>query len=99
MPEIKFDNFHLDVPDIIVVTPREDDDDVFDLITSQFVGRYNNTAPILLDTYDRSTQTFVGGKQNLYPNKLINMQGRPLKLGLMNYKPYTIWFPTVCVYM
>lgn len=88
----------LDVPDIIIITPRINDDEIMDLISSKFVGRYNNSDPILIDSFNCSTQTFLNGNYNLFPNKLLNLEGRIVKLTLMNYAPYTIWIPTVINY-
>lgn len=66
------------------------DEHSFDLITSQFVGRFNNTSPILLDTFYGRNTTFKQNA-NLFPDKLSNLKQRVVRLALFNYIPYTVW--------
>ncbi|XP_059608153.1 uncharacterized protein LOC132255993 [Phlebotomus argentipes] len=81
-----------DVPNILLIIPsttsrhNADDGESFDLVTSPFAGRFNNTHPILLDVFGNSTLT---SDANLFPDKLQNLQQRHLRLSLFNYKPYT----------
>lgn len=72
------------------------DENSFDLITSQFVGRFNNTSPMLLDTFYGRNTTFKQNA-NLFPDKLSNLQQRVVRLALFNYKPYTVWEEVVSV--
>lgn len=62
----------------------------FDLITSQFVGRYNNTDPRLLDTFDGAAGKF-SENSDLFPDKFSKLQGRTMRIALFNYNPYAIW--------
>lgn len=89
-----------DIPNILIISPsfRKNDNKnqvnidgtLFDLITSQFVGRYNNTDPRLLDRYDISNGKFTGNL-DLFPEKFSNLQGRIMRIALFNYMPYAIW--------
>ncbi|XP_037033035.1 glutamate receptor 1-like [Bradysia coprophila] len=78
-----------DVPNILIIMPNIDENS-FDLITSQFVGRFNNTSPMLLDTFYGRNTTFKQNA-NLFPDKLSNLQQRVVRLALFNYKPYSVW--------
>lgn len=93
-----------DVPNILIITasqasvakgdsvpePLTNEGNSFDLITSQFVGRFNNTSPLLLDTFYGQNATFKQNA-NLFPDKLSNLEQRIVRLALFNYKPYTVW--------
>lgn len=72
------------------------DENSFDLITSQFVGRFNNTSPMLLDTFYGRNTTFKQNA-NLFPDKLSNLQQRVVRLALFNYKPYSVWEEVVSI--
>lgn len=48
-----------------------------------------------MDTYDCSTETLLNGSRDLFPNKLLNLEGGELKLTLLTYQPYTVWTVTV----
>ena len=69
---------------------------LYDLITHQFVGRFNNTSPILLDTFYGRNTTFKQNA-NLFPDKLSNLEQRIVRLALFNYKPYTVWEEVVSI--
>lgn len=88
----------VDVPRILIITPIENDNVNFHLITSRFVGKTNHSFPIILDTYDGQNGTLVSGATNLFPNKMLNLQGRYFKVGLARYEPYTAWTSTVGFY-
>uniref|UniRef100_A0A1B0CF97 Uncharacterized protein n=1 Tax=Lutzomyia longipalpis TaxID=7200 RepID=A0A1B0CF97_LUTLO len=80
-----------DVPNVLLVIPSTRDDDEndgesFDLVTSSFAGRFNNTHPIVLDHFGAAN---FARNTNLFPDKLSNLQRRNLRLALFNYKPYT----------
>lgn len=95
----------IDVPNILIITQHEQeytngndeyDENSFDLITSQFVGRFNNTSAILLDTFYGRNTTFKQNA-NLFPDKLSNLEQRVVRLALFNYNPYSIWKEVVSV--
>lgn len=67
----------------------------YNLITPQFVGRYNNTNPWLLNTIDESNE--LSTNTDLFPDKFKNLQQRPIRLALFNYNPYSIWQEVVCL--
>ncbi|GAB0092010.1 hypothetical protein DMENIID0001_069460 [Sergentomyia squamirostris] len=87
-----------DVPNVLLIIPSTasttssalslDDGKSFDLVTSSFVGRFNNTQPIFLDKFSVSSQNFTTAT-HLFPDKLNNLQQRHLRLSLFNYKPYS----------
>lgn len=89
-----------DIPNILIISPSSSEDaspnseiidgTSFDLISSQFYGRYNNSNPRLLDTFNVEKGIFVENV-NLFADKLSNLQGRQMRVALFNYKPYTIW--------
>lgn len=89
-----------DIPNILIISPStrkntnpnqiNSDGTLFDLITSQFVGRYNNTDPRLLDAFDVTTGKF-SKNTNLFPDKFSKLQGRTMRIALFNYNPYAIW--------
>lgn len=89
-----------DIPNILIITPSARkstngrrinvEGTSFDLITSQFIGRYNNTDPRLLDTFDITSGKFVENVE-LFPEKFSNLQGRIMRIALFNYMPYAIW--------
>ncbi len=89
-------NNFTDVPNILIIMPNIDENS-FDLITSQFVGRFNNTSPMLLDTFYGRNTTFKQNA-NLFPDKLSNLQQRVVRLALFNYKPYSVWEEVVSVW-
>lgn len=69
----------------------------YDIITTKFVGRHNQTEAIVLDRFYDVGNRFEKGNVNLFANKILNLDGRLLKLGIMNYIPFGIWKNTVCV--
>lgn len=79
-----------DVANVLIIKMKNGQDDSFDLITSQFTGRYNNSHPIYLDTYYGLNRTFQYGV-NLFPDKLTNLEKRNVTISIINYKPYAIW--------
>lgn len=79
-----------DLPNILIVVPSNDPPGSFDLITSQYVGRFNNSAARYLDSFDVTKSIFVHNA-NLFPDKLANLQGLSIRLALFNYIPYAVW--------
>ncbi|XP_016969094.2 uncharacterized protein LOC108037123 [Drosophila rhopaloa] len=60
----------------------------FELWTQKFVGAFSNLDALLLDAF-LPNETFAK-RVELYPNKLLNLQGRSLLVGSITYVPYTI---------
>lgn len=85
------------MPDLLVVERSQNDSQVFHVITQKFVGAKNTSMPIHVAAYDGHSKTFQNGNVNLFPNKLLNMQGKHLKVGTMLYVPYDIYIETVLV--
>lgn len=88
-----FSNFS-DVPDILLIARKTAENRcLYNLITTKF---YGENFPITLNTFDSETKLFCNGSINLFPNKLLNLQGRAMKLSLVNYVPFTYWMEVVC---
>lgn len=79
-----------DLPNILIVVPSDDRPDSFDLITSQYVGRFNNSAARYLDSFAATKGTFIHNA-SLFPDKLANLQGLSIRIALFNYIPYAVW--------
>ncbi|KAH8381663.1 hypothetical protein KR093_010371, partial [Drosophila rubida] len=60
----------------------------FELWTQKFVGASGNLDGILLDAF-LPNETFAK-RVELYPNKLLNLERRSLRLGSITYVPYTV---------
>lgn len=77
-----------DVPSLLLVFPI--DPDRIDLITNRFTTRDHSHDLLLLDSFVPSDGTFLQGN-DLFPDKLSNLEGRFVRLAIFNYHPYTIW--------
>lgn len=60
----------------------------FELWTQKFVGASGNLDAVLLDAF-LPNETFAR-RVELYPNKLLNLQQRTLRMGSVTYVPYTV---------
>lgn len=60
----------------------------FELWTQKFVGASGNLDAVLLDAF-LPNETFAR-RVELYPNKLLNLQRRTLRMGSVTYVPYTV---------
>ncbi|EDW83205.2 uncharacterized protein Dwil_GK22446 [Drosophila willistoni] len=60
----------------------------FELWTQKFLGAFGNLDAIRLDAF-LPNETFVSSLE-LYPNKLLNLQQRTLRMGSITYVPYTV---------
>lgn len=60
----------------------------FELWTQKFVGVAGNLDAVHLDSFEPS-KTFTKNVE-LYPNKLINLKGRALRVGSITYIPYVV---------
>lgn len=91
------------VSDILLIIPRSrlqpnqnnslrNVDDIFiafDLLTHRYAGVENHNEPVLLDKWFLKNSSFLYNA-NLYPNKLSNQLGRPLRMATFTYEPYSI---------
>ncbi|XP_062556996.1 uncharacterized protein LOC134221839 [Armigeres subalbatus] len=84
---VQHDAIH-DIPNLLFVIP--DDHDRIKLKTNRFITQDRYSDLILLDEYIPSLGTFLY-ENDLFPQKLHNMEGRYLRLAIFNYHPYTMW--------
>lgn len=97
---------------ITATTANENTPNTFNFITSRFVGRStDHSQPVHLATFnglnDTNGDQFVDATFarrldnllaiNLFPDKLIDLQGRVVRVALFNYKPYSVWEERVSV--
>lgn len=68
--------------------PHPNRDINLELWTQKFVGGSGNLDAIFLDAF-LPNETFAQ-RAELYPNKLLNLQRRALRLGSITYVPYTV---------
>ncbi|GLV36133.1 hypothetical protein CBL_08626 [Carabus blaptoides fortunei] len=61
----------------------------FRFITHRFVGISGNDDIIVLDYWFSNNMSFMM-HNNLYPDKISNMEGRVFKMATFTYKPYAI---------
>ncbi|KAH8280162.1 hypothetical protein KR018_012567 [Drosophila ironensis] len=69
-------------------TPHRDIN--FELWTQKFVGASGNLDAVRLDAFLPNETLAEAERVELYPNKLLNLQGRSLRVGSITYVPYTI---------
>lgn len=62
----------------------------FELWTQKFVGAFGNLDAVRLDAFLPNETLGKTERVELYPNKLLNLQGRSLRVGSITYVPYTI---------
>ncbi|EDV30287.2 uncharacterized protein Dana_GF23026 [Drosophila ananassae] len=62
----------------------------FELWTQKFVGAFGNLDAVRLDAFLPNETLAKTERVELYPNKLLNLQGRSLRVGSITYVPYTI---------
>lgn len=83
--------FFEDIPNVLIISPSSSDQGTtFDLITFQFVGRYDSSTPRYLDTFNMADEKFTQNA-DLFPDKFSNLQGRIMIIALFNYSPYAFW--------
>ncbi|XP_055633891.1 glutamate receptor ionotropic, delta-1-like [Toxorhynchites rutilus septentrionalis] len=83
-----------DVPSLLFLFPASTDR--IDLFTNRFTSRENFHDLILLDSYIPSQDVFLIGN-NLFQDKLNDLEGKFVRLAIFNYSPYTLWnevYPT-----
>lgn len=77
------------VADVVVVSYRKKSSEVvYQFLTHKYVGKENNSEIIVLDKWFSKNESFLNGR-NLYPDKINNLQGRPIRLATFTYLPYT----------
>lgn len=81
---------------MIIIETTTTNTNSYNLVTSKFVGQFNNTSSILMDIFYGETISFKHNR-NLFLNKLSNLEKRIIKFAIFNYKPYTIWVEVVCL--
>lgn len=86
-----------DLPNILIIVPSNDPPSSFNLITSQYVGRFNNSAARYLDSFDANKGTFANNA-SLFPDKFANLQGLSIRLAIFNYIPYAVWKLVVSIH-
>lgn len=67
----------------------EHSDEIFEIKTHKYVGTENNNHPMVLDKWFMGNTSFLYGV-NLFPDKMKNQLGRPLKLATLPFQPYSI---------
>lgn len=83
------------MPDLLIAERSQADGQVFHLMTQKFVGNENTSMPVQLATYDGNSKAFQNDSVNLFPNKLLNLEGKHIKVATMMYVPYDIYYETV----
>lgn len=82
-----------DVPNILIISEnlenRKKQGVTYDVITHRFVGSKLEDQMQLIDTFYTRNATFHLNN-NLFPDKLNDLQKRVLRVAMFNYKPYTI---------
>ncbi|KAH8328499.1 hypothetical protein KR067_010239, partial [Drosophila pandora] len=89
--------FH-DQPHIILVTSAYLNSSIFDIKINRFVGKRSFEViqpPVefdLIQIYDAQVQeiTWENGRNNDVPQKLRNLQGREIIIGIFDYKPFMV---------
>lgn len=76
------------VADVIVIAQNKSDL-IYDILTHKYSGVEDHNNIIVLDKWYSVNRSFEFGR-NLYPNKLLNQFGRTLRLGTIDYVPYSI---------
>lgn len=77
------------VADILVLRYTEEKSEgVYEFLTHKYTGVGNNNEVIVLDKWFASNSSFLNGN-NLYPDKISDMQGRTLRLATFTYLPYS----------
>nr|CAD7440683.1 unnamed protein product [Timema bartmani] len=79
------------LPDLVVAKLNTSSDRevnfTIQLFTHKYVGKEDSEKPVLLDVWSQGK--FLSGR-NLFPDKLSNLMGKPLKYATFTYPPYAI---------
>ncbi|XP_053691083.1 uncharacterized protein LOC128739612 [Sabethes cyaneus] len=78
----------LDIPRLLIVYSKEDDQ--IDLITTTYNTRGPDRDIIVLDSFVPSQNKFLQGN-DLFPDKIRDLNGLFVRLAIFNYSPYTLW--------
>lgn len=77
------------VADLLVMSySKEKYEEQYEFLTHKYVGVKNNSEVIVLDKWFANNNSFLKGN-NLYPDKISDMQGRTLRLATFTYLPYS----------
>lgn len=64
-------------------------EELYSLYTHRYIGKENINQPVLIQKWSSNNSEF-SSMENLYPDKLNNQMGRPLKVATFTYLPYSI---------
>ncbi|XP_037028978.1 uncharacterized protein LOC119069082 isoform X2 [Bradysia coprophila] len=81
-----------DIPNLLIISPTRGvngTDMAYDLITTQIDNRNNHSSLQTLDTFNVG-QFYANA--NLFPDKLFDLKGQPLRMSIFNYPPYNVWW-------
>lgn len=77
------------VTDILVLSNKEENSEVvYQFLTHKYVGKENHSEIIVLDEWFSNNGSFLKGN-NLYPDKISNLQGRTIRIATFTYLPLT----------
>lgn len=74
---------------LVLKSSREDNCDMYNLVTHQFVGKTETQASIYLDDWNSCTNNFTRNA-NLFPHNMDDLKGKHLKVAAFTYKPYVL---------
>lgn len=88
--------FHPDLPNILFID-YHDEPKSFNVKTTKFSGtKYESSTLQVLTTININDDPKVNlADINLYPDKVLNLQGMEVVLALFNYMPYVLWSEVV----
>lgn len=62
----------------------------YSFYTHKYIGNYHNNELVLLHSWNFNSSELFFDLDNLYPDKLNNQMGRPLRIATFTYLPYSI---------
>ncbi|XP_029730991.2 uncharacterized protein LOC109400810 [Aedes albopictus] len=78
-----------DIPKLLILSPSGGSGAV-DLWTNQFSGAGGHRKLLYLDTYSFADGSFQYDA-DLFPDKIADLEGRFIRLAMLDYEPYTTW--------
>lgn len=82
-----------DIPKLLILSPSGGSGAV-DLWTNQFSGAGGHRKLLYLDTYSFADGSFQYDA-DLFPDKIADLEGRFIRLAMLDYEPYTTWTEVV----
>lgn len=79
---------------MIIIEPSKNVSNSYDIFTTQIYGANIIPSIIYLDHFNGNDKKFHE-KENLFPDKLIDLNKHRFRLSIFNYKPYTLWHNVV----